>query len=95
MKLHLFEPYLYAKPGDEVRQLPISGKQWRRHGPFPILIENFDCSAPTLALSGVDLSKVKDLPLNILLGARSGAFVRLMGMRRSNNATRKLELYEL
>ena len=66
MQLHLFEPYLYAKPGGEVGQLPISGKQGQRHGPFAILIEDFDRSAPAFALSVVDLSKVKDLPLDKL-----------------------------
>ena len=66
-KLHLFEPHLHAKASGKVRQLPISGKQCQRHGPFPILIENFDRSAPALALAIVDLSKVKDLPLDILV----------------------------
>ena len=66
MKLHLFKPDLYAKPGGEVGQLPISGKQCQRYGPFPILIENFDRSTPTFALTVVNLSKVEHLPLNDL-----------------------------
>jgi hypothetical protein len=74
MELHLFEPYLYPKPGGEVRQLPIRGKQCQRHSPFPILIENFDRSAPALALSVVDLSKVKDLPLDILVAPATAIF---------------------
>ena len=42
------------------------GKQCQRHGPFAILIEDFDRSAPAFALCIVDLSKVKDLPLDKL-----------------------------
>src|SRR5271165_6574381 len=66
MQLHLFEPYLYAEASGEVGQLPISGKQCQGHGPFAILIEDFNRSAPAFALSVVDLSKVKDLPLDKL-----------------------------
>src|SRR5271166_5392920 len=66
MQLHLFEPHLYAKPSGEVGQRPIRGKQRQRHGPFAHLIENFDRAAPAFALSVVDLSKVKDLPLDKL-----------------------------
>jgi hypothetical protein len=66
MELHLFEPYLYAKARGEVGQLPISGKQCQAHGPFAILIEDFDRPTPALTLSVVDLSKVKDLPLDKL-----------------------------
>src|SRR6516162_10148348 len=46
--------------------MPIGWKQCQRHGPFAILIENFDPSTPALALTVVDLSKIKDLPLNDL-----------------------------
>jgi len=35
-------------------------------GPFPILIENFNRSTPAFALTVVDLSKIKDLPLDKL-----------------------------
>ena len=66
MQLHLFEPYLYTKACGEVGQLPIGRKQCQAHGPFAILIEDFDRPTPALTLSIVDLSKVKDLPLDKL-----------------------------
>jgi len=74
MQLHLFEPYLYAKASGEVGQLPISGKQCQGHGPFAILIEDFNRSAPAFALSVVDLSKVKDLPLDKLATPATAIF---------------------
>jgi len=46
--------------------VPISGKQGQRQGPVPILVEDFNRSTPTFALVVVDLSKVKNLPLDKL-----------------------------
>jgi hypothetical protein len=46
--------------------MSIGWKQCQRHGPFAIVIENLDRSTPALALTVVDLSKIKDLPLNDL-----------------------------
>jgi hypothetical protein len=42
--------------------MPISGKQCQGQGPFAILIEDFNRSAPAFVLSIVGLSKVKHLP---------------------------------
>jgi len=66
MQLHLFEPHLHPEPSGEVGSLPIGRKQCQSHGPFAILIENFDRSTPAFALGVIDLAKVKDLPLHKL-----------------------------
>jgi hypothetical protein len=66
MQFHLFEPDLHAKISGEVGYLPISGKQCQRQRLLALLIEDFNRSTPTFALTVVDLSKVEHLSLDNL-----------------------------